>query len=249
MSASWGVDNKTLRLLYKCIRGRFEDHAAAYVPRIARNSRVWKAVEENFLTALAFCMKKKICITTIVPSMVRPGSQQCFLPPPSHFKLVSRQNKNAGKQGAYVFRCKAKNREGYYRLGIVLVGDGSSNTLIGRYKQHRNAAMKVVDSSSKFYFSFPFEETDHSLFIATFGSLEMYEFCDSDTIANDLLPKLKFSEKGLNPSTKEKKLNFALYLIELLGELFLNPSMNVSESSGFEKFFHRSNKKKRILDD
>jgi hypothetical protein len=66
---------------------------------------------------------------------------------------------------------------------------------------------------------------------------------------DDVLPKLKFSEKGLNPSTKEKKLNFALYLIELLGELFLNPSMNVSESSGFEKFFHRSNKKKRILDD
>ena len=62
------------------------------------------------------------------------------------------------------------------------------------------------------------------------------------------LVKLKFSEKGLNPSTKEKKLNFALYLIELLGELFLNPSMNVSEVLD-SKFFHTSNKKKRILDD
>mgnify|MGYP001601815015 CR=1 FL=1 len=59
---------------------------------------------------------------------------------------------------------------------------------------------------------------------------------------------LKFSHDTLNLSTKEKKLNFASYFIELLGELFLNPTKNVSESSGFEKFFRGSHKKVSILD-
>lgn len=237
--------------LLPIIEGRFQRQKDFRIPRKDRHNHwVLSAFEDNLPVLCALVTQAQ----QIKADLACAKSDSCLLLSPSRggFELAS-EGRNSFLKGCYLYYDPV-NQEVWIRSGKLYGGEDRG--FGDRNSEHEKGSKcrSLKDLKSLFYTYYTHKTEGHGaddLRRGYFEDLVMYvglAFSESNGIEHLLderegvfvwsertLKKLRETNaKGM--STKEKKMHLVSYMLELMYDLLLAPSKNVSVSFGFELF-------------